>query len=104
MSADLPAVTEADIEDLHFGVKHGVDMVAASFVRTAEGVETVREIIRSAGADIPVIAKIENHEGVENIDEIIAAADGIMVARRRYGSGDGLRMFLYPENDYRQVQ
>jgi len=85
VSADLPAVTEADIEDLHFGVKHGVDMVAASFVRTAEGVETVREIIRSAGADIPVIAKIENHEGVENIDEIIAAADGIMVARGDMG-------------------
>ena len=85
VSADLPAVTEADIEDLHFGVKHGVDMVAASFVRTAGGAETVREIIRSAGADIPVIAKIENHEGVENIDEIIAAADGIMVARGDMG-------------------
>lgn len=85
VSVDLPAVTEADIEDIKFGVKHGVDMVAASFVRTAEGVETVREAIRSAGADIPVIAKIENHEGVENIDEIIEAADGIMVARGDMG-------------------
>jgi pyruvate kinase len=82
---DLPAVTEADIEDIQFGVKHGVDMVAASFVRTAEGIETVRRVIRSAGADIPIIAKIENHEGVENIDEIIAAADGVMVARGDMG-------------------
>jgi len=60
-------------------------MVAASFVRTAEGIETVRRVIRSAGADIPIIAKIENHEGVENIDEIIAAADGVMVARGDMG-------------------
>ncbi len=85
VSVDLPAVTEADIEDIQFGVKHGVDMVAASFVRTAEGIETVRRVIRSAGADIPIIAKIENHEGVENIDEIIAAADGVMVARGDMG-------------------
>ena len=85
VTVDLPPVTEADIRDLHFGIKHGVDMIAASFVRRREGIETVREIIRSEGADIPIIAKIENHEGVENIDEIIAVADGVMVARGDMG-------------------
>lgn len=85
VTVDLPPVTEADIQDLQFGIKHGVDMVAASFVRQAEGVKTVRDIIRSAGADIPIIAKIENHEGVENIDEILAVADGVMVARGDMG-------------------
>ncbi|NMB46351.1 MAG: pyruvate kinase [Firmicutes bacterium] len=85
VTVDLPPVTDADIQDLQFGVEHGVDMVAASFVRRAEGIETVREIIRSAGADIPIIAKIENHEGVENIDEILAVADGVMVARGDMG-------------------
>lgn len=85
VTVDLPPVTEADIRDLHFGIEHGVDMVAASFVRRAEGIETVREIIQSAGADIPIIAKIENHEGVENIDEIISVADGVMVARGDMG-------------------
>ncbi|NLJ84827.1 MAG: pyruvate kinase [Firmicutes bacterium] len=85
VTVDLPPVTEADIKDLRFGIEHGVDLVAASFVRSAEGVETVREVIRAAGADIPIIAKIENHEGVENIDEILAVADGIMVARGDMG-------------------
>lgn len=85
ITVDLPPVTEADIRDLQFGLKHGVDMIAASFVRRREGIETVREIIRLAGADIPIIAKIENHEGVENIDEIIAVADGVMVARGDMG-------------------
>ena len=85
VTADLPPLTEGDIRDLRFGIEHGVDMVAASFVRRAEGIETVREIIRSAGADVPIIAKIENHEGVENIDEIIAVADGVMVARGDMG-------------------
>lgn len=85
VSVDLPPVTEADHRDLQFGVEHGVDMVAASFIRRAEHVETVRKLVRTAGADLPIIAKIESQEGVENIDEIIAAADGIMVARGDMG-------------------
>lgn len=85
VTVNLPPVTDADIRDIHFGIEQGVDMIAASFVRSAEGVNTVREIIKAAGANIPIIAKIESHEGVANIDEIIAAADGIMVARGDMG-------------------
>ncbi|NLK08173.1 MAG: pyruvate kinase [Firmicutes bacterium] len=85
VDVDLPPVTEADVKDIKLGVEYGVDMIAASFVRSAEGIETVRKIIRDAGANIPIIAKIESHEGVAKIDEIIAAADGIMVARGDMG-------------------
>lgn len=85
VSVDLPPLTEADIEHIKFGVKHGVDFIAASFVRKGSHVLAVKDIIKEAGGDIPVIAKIESDEGLQNIDEIIAAADGIMVARGDLG-------------------
>lgn len=81
----LPPLTEDDIEHIKFGVKHQVDFIAASFVRQAANVLAVKEVIRSAGGDLPVIAKIENGEGIRNIDEIIAVADGVMVARGDMG-------------------
>ena len=71
---------------LFFGVEQGVDFIAASFVRSAEGVLEIKALLKECGAPhLPVIAKIENAEGIKNIDEIIRCADGIMVARGDLG-------------------
>ena len=85
VSLSVPSVTEKDIRDLEFGLKHGVDWVAVSFVRSAEDILTVKERIRRSGMDVPVVAKMEKHEAVERMDEIIAASDGVMVARGDLG-------------------
>lgn len=85
VDVDLPPLTKEDVEHIRFGVRHGVDFIAASFVRKAEHVEAVRRIIREAGGTQQVISKIESNEGLRNIDEIIAASDGIMVARGDLG-------------------
>jgi pyruvate kinase len=85
ISVDLPGVTEKDERDILWGVEHGVDFIAASFVRQAEHVHQVRRIIESAGGNQGIIAKIENHEGIANIDEIIEAANAIMIARGDMG-------------------
>lgn len=83
---DLPALTEKDESDiLDFGLKKGVDMIAVSFVRKADDIEQVRDLVGPRGAHIKLIAKIENSEGLHNYSEILAAADGIMVARRDLG-------------------
>ncbi len=71
---DLPSVSEKDRADLAFAKRMGVDFVFASFVRRADHVHEIRDIV---GRDIAIISKIENAEGIRNIDEIIAASDGI---------------------------
>lgn len=84
----IPAITDKDREDLAFALEHGVDWIALSFVRQADEVLQLKEMIREQsafGRPVPVIAKIEKPEAVENIDAIIAAADGIMVARGDLG-------------------
>lgn len=82
----LPAITEKDKEDIRFGVEQGVDFIAASFVRSVEGVLEIKSLLKECGEPyLPVIAKIENAEGIKNIDEIIHCADGIMVARGDLG-------------------
>ena len=82
---NIPAITEKDIEDLDFGIRQGVDLIAMSFVRRPEDVLDLRRLMEERGADIPVIAKIEKHEGVKNIDGIMDVVYGIMVARGDLG-------------------
>ena len=82
----LPAITEQDKNDILFGIEQGIDFIAASFVRNAEAIKEITELLRANGGErIDVIAKIENAEGVHNIDKIIKAADGVMVARGDLG-------------------
>lgn len=85
ISLPIAAVTEKDIDDLHFGIRHRVDWIAASFVRTPTDVAIIRGITEAAKTKIPIIAKIEKHEAVSNIDEILNVVDGIMVARGDLG-------------------
>lgn len=75
---DLPTFTEKDIDDIvNFGIKHGVDFVAASFVRKASDVKNLRKLLAdNGGQKINIICKIENQEGVENYTEILEATDG----------------------------
>ena len=82
---NLPSITEKDIEDIKFGIEHGVDFISPSFIRSAKDVLAIREILEEAGARIDIISKIENRQGVDNIDEILEVSDGIMVARGDLG-------------------
>ena len=81
----VPSLTDKDKEDLLTGIREGVDYVAISFIRTADDVTSVKNIVKREGASIPVIAKIEKPEAVDNLDEILKVADGIMVARGDLG-------------------
>jgi pyruvate kinase len=86
VSLHLPAVTAKDKSDLKFGCEQGVDIVAASFIRKAEDVLEVRDILNANGGEhILIISKIETQEGIDNIDSIIDVSDGIMVARGDLG-------------------
>jgi len=82
---DLPAVTEKDIKDIEFGVKHQVDMIAASFIRTADNVTTIRNLPGVHENQIMIISKIESQEGLDNFNAILTDSDGIMVARGDLG-------------------
>mgnify|MGYP003624217364 CR=1 FL=1 len=81
-----PALTEKDIEDAIFAIKQKVDWLALSFVRHAEDLMQLRDLIKKHSTEkIPIIAKIEKPEAVENIDKIVSYCDGIMVARGDLG-------------------
>jgi pyruvate kinase len=83
---NLPAMTEQDISDITFACKNDVDLIAASFIRSADHVFEIQKLLASQGkSDILVIAKIENSLGVQNFDPILQVADGIMVARGDLG-------------------
>lgn len=82
---NLPSITDKDISDILFGIKQGVDFIAASFIRSAKDVLAIRELLERENSDIHIISKIENHQGVLNIEEILEVSDGIMVARGDLG-------------------
>ena len=86
VSINLPAITEKDIADLKFGIEIGVNIIAASFVRKASDVLTIRKILKENGGEhVLIFSKIENQEGVNNLEEILKFSDGIMVARGDLG-------------------
>ncbi len=86
VSLSMPYMSQKDIDDILFGIKEDVDFIAASFVRTANDVREIKNLLQNhGGRHIRVIAKIENAEGVENIDDIIRESHGIMVARGDMG-------------------
>lgn len=81
----IPTITEKDFRDIDFAIEHKVDWLALSFVRTADDVKLLKELIRLKNGTSKIIAKIEKPEALQNIDAIIEAADGIMVARGDLG-------------------
>ena len=98
LSVDLPAMSDKDRTDIRYGIEHAnIDFVAASFIRTAEGVNEVRDYVNATWAEVYagdadqlaspplIISKVENAEAMDNFGEILAASDGIMVARGDLG-------------------
>ena len=81
----MPYMSQRDKDDIIFGIEQGYDFIAASFVRTAQDVYDIRNLLNQYDSNIRIIAKIENREGVNNIDSILAAADAVMVARGDLG-------------------
>ncbi|MEI2775873.1 MAG: pyruvate kinase [Tetrasphaera sp.] len=85
VAVSVPALSEKDEADLRWALHLTADFVALSFVRTAEDVRRVHEIMDEEGVRLPVIAKIEKPQAVDNLEDIVAAFDGIMVARGDLG-------------------
>lgn len=86
VSISLPGITEKDAEDIRFGLDNDIDFIAASFVRKAQDVLEIREILEEKDmTHVQIFSKIESQEGIDNIDEIIKVSDGIMVARGDMG-------------------
>jgi pyruvate kinase len=82
---NLPGITEKDRRDIQFAIKHELDFIALSFVRTPNDVLEARAMVEASGANVKIIAKIENQEGVDNFSRILEVSDGIMVARGDLG-------------------
>ena len=87
VSLDMPYICAQDRTNFRFIVENDFDIIAASFVRTAEDISQIRDELYRVKSDnkIKIIAKIENSEGVTNLDSILAVCDGIMVARGDLG-------------------
>ena len=85
VAVSVPAMSEKDKDDLRWALRMRVDMIALSFVRTADDIRDVHQIMDEEGLRLPVIAKIEKPQAVDNLDEIIRAFDGVMVARGDLG-------------------
>jgi len=82
---NLPAITEKDRRDIEFGIQQGVDFIALSFVRKAEDIRQLHQLLGDKSDLIKVIAKLEDQEAITNMEEIVEVADGIMVARGDLG-------------------
>ena len=85
MNVSVPALSEKDIEDLEFGLRLGVDLVALSFVRSPADIELVHDVMDRVGRRVPVTAKIEKPEAIDNLEAIVLAFDAVMVARGDLG-------------------
>ncbi len=85
VAVNVPAMSAKDEADLRWALGLGTDYIALSFVRSADDIKRVHEIMAEEGRKIPVIAKIEKPQAVDNLEEIIDAFDGIMVARGDLG-------------------
>ena len=77
--------TPKDVEDLRFGIQHGIDWVAQSFIRSATDLQNLRSILQQNDSDAPIIAKLEKREALDDLDNILTEADGVMVARGDLG-------------------
>ena len=99
----MPYLSQRDRDDIIFGVQQGFDFIAASFVRTAQDVYDIRNLLNEYDSNIRIIAKIENREGVNNIDSILSAADASWRPRRP-GRRDRLhRASRHPEERHRPL-
>lgn len=85
VALSIPALTEKDRKDLEFGLTHGVNVVALSFVRTPADIEAAKQVIAAHNSDVPVIAKLEKPQAIDHLEEILEVADGVMVARGDLG-------------------
>lgn len=85
VALSTPALTDKDRRDLAFGIEHGVDFVALSFVRQPQDIAEAKALVTSLGAATPVIAKVEKPQALDNLEAILAACDGVMVARGDLG-------------------
>jgi len=81
----VSCLTDKDREDLRFGLAHGVDFVAVSFVRSEADIAEVRGSLHALGADVPIVAKLERHEGIVNLPGILRSVAAVMVARGDLG-------------------
>lgn len=84
-AVSIPALTEKDKVDLQFGLKHGVDVVALSFVRSADDIRMAKDLMRTYGKSVPVVAKLEKPQAIERLEEILEVTDGVMIARGDLG-------------------
>lgn len=86
VKVNLPSLTQKDLDDIKFGIEHGFDYIAASFIRSAKDVLAIKRVLKqNGGQSIKIISKIESREGVKNLNEILSVTDAIMVARGDLG-------------------
>ncbi len=95
--------TQKDLADLEFGLKHGVDWIALSFVSSASEIRALRQAVQAQGKDTPIIAKIERQMALHNLEEIVQEADGIMVARGDLGLEIGLQEIPFAQKQIIQT-